>query len=183
MVPSPKAAELCPYLSLLLPVAGLAVNVLAQILLMRMRRGTQFFRATVEGFLCGLAATVVLEFLLISGRECTGETLAMALLVNIPTYVALSYCSFNFANLGQSSIRIRIYSEICEAPAGILVEQIAREYNEEELIRVRLQRLLESGDLVLRDGRYHIGRSRFVLISRFIFWLKRFILGKASEFE
>ena len=61
--------------------------------------------------------------------------------------------------------------------------EIAREYNEAMLLEMRLQRLVESGDLALRGGHYFLGRKRFVPIAKVIFWIKRLILGKVSEFE
>lgn len=171
------------YLSLAAPVAALAVNVIAQVLLVRLRKGAHFLRSVVESCFCGMCALVLLEALLLASRDFTGETLATALLVNFPAYMALSYCYFNFVNLGQSSIRIRIYSEIAETPGGVPIEQIGREYNEAALMQMRLHRLIESGDLREKDGRYFIGRKRLAVAANVIFALKKFILSKESEFE
>ena len=46
-----------------------------------------------------------------------------------------------------------------------------------------VQRLVESGDILLRDGRYFVGRNRFLLISSILFTAKRLLLGRESEFE
>jgi hypothetical protein len=46
-----------------------------------------------------------------------------------------------------------------------------------------LQRLFESGDIARRDEICHVGRKRFVLIALPIFAMKKFLLGKRSEFE
>jgi hypothetical protein len=106
----------------------------------------------------------------------------IAVFVNLPLYAALSYCFFTFANLGQSSIRVRIYDEIAQQGIGVSSAQIAQEYDEAALMENRLQRLVESGDLVLRHGHYFLGRKRLVPIASIIFATKRFILGKTSEF-
>lgn len=180
MDPSPRVADLWPYAPLAAIVAALAVNVLAQIALVRLSRGTHFLRSAAGGFGAGLLALALFEVWLISN---SGETWDKALLVSLPSYVALSYCFFNFINLGQSSIRIRLYSEIATAPDGVSVEQMTREYNEDALLHARLQRLTESGDIVERDGRYFVGRRRLVPVAAIIFGLKAFILGKGSEFE
>jgi hypothetical protein len=108
--------------------------------------------------------------------------LIIGVLVNLPLYAALSYCFFTFANLGQSSIRVRIYDEIAKQGTGVSSLQIAQEYDEAALMENRLQRLVESGDLVLRQGQYFLGRKRLVPIATIIFATKRFILGKTSEF-
>jgi hypothetical protein len=164
------------------PIAALAVNVLAQIVIFRIQRGRHFFRAVVLAFVIGGLALLVTQCLYPPGLT-RSEAWAKAILVNGPMYAGLSYCFFSFANLGQASIRIRIYARIAAARNGITLEEIAREYNEASLMEVRLQRLVESGDLVLRDGRYFLDRKRFVLIAHTIFWIKRLILGKLSEFD
>lgn len=183
MDPSPRAAECLPYAPLAAVVVALAVNVLAQIALVRLARGAHFLRSAAGGFGLGLLALAALEAWLILRLPGAGETWGKVLFVSVPTYFGLSYCFFNFINLGQSSIRIRLYSEIAEAPEGVSVEQMTREYNEDALMRARLQRLTESGDIVERDGRYFVGRRRLVPVAAVIFGLKAFILGKTSEFE
>jgi hypothetical protein len=134
------------------------------------------------GFLAGGASLMAAQCIYPPGGTAL-QAWSNALLVNLPTYGALSYCFFNFANLGQSSIRVRIYARIMGRPEGVSVSDIAKEYNEPMLMEMRLQRLLESGDLTLTEGRYFLGRTRFVPIAHTIFWIKRLILGKLSEFE
>jgi hypothetical protein len=164
------------------PVAALAVNVLGEIVVFRLQGGRHFLRSIVLGFLLGGVALVVAQCIYPPDSE-PFEAWAKALLVNLPCYAALSYCFFNFANLGQSSIRVRIYARVAARADGVSVAEIARDYNEAMLIEMRVQRLMESGDLLLRDGRYFLGRNRFVPIARLIFGIKRLILGKVSEFE
>lgn len=169
--------------ALLCPIAALAVNAITQAAAFRLRRGTQFFRSIVEGFLAGALAFAILEVALAPKGGSLREYVVMAFLVNGPTYLALSYCAYNFVQLGQTSIRIRIYSEIAAKPSGVSVEEITREYDDEALMRGRLRRLLESGDLVERNGRYFLGRKRFLFVSHILFAAKRILLGKGSEFE
>ena len=164
------------------PVAALAINVLEQIVVFRLQGGRHFLRSIALGFFLGGAALMIAQCIYPPGPD-RFEAWSKALLVNLPCYAALSYCFFNFANLGQSSIRVRIYAKVAARADGVSVLEIAREYNEAMLMEMRLQRLVESGDLVLRDGRYFLGRTRFVPIAKVIFWIKRLILGKVSEFE
>jgi hypothetical protein len=60
---------------------------------------------------------------------------------------------------------------------------VALEYSDEELVKVRIQRLIESGDLVREEGRYVIGRRRLLHAANFLWAAKRFLLGRESEFE
>ena len=173
-----------PWIGLFLPIAALALNVMVQITSFRIARGRHFLRSVALGFFAGAIALVIFQVL-----ECrsTGtrdnQLVESLLLVNLPIYTALAYCFFNFANLGQSSVRVRIYEEIASSPSGVPVSQITREYDDETILCMRLNRLLESGDLVEREGRLHIGRSRLITVAGVIFALKRFVLGKTSEFE
>ncbi len=184
MDPSKEVVDHWTYVSILLPPASLLVNVGAQVFLFRMRKGTHFLRSVAGGFLTGLAALALFEFWMLAAHDATGGTLAGAILVNTPVYFCLSYCYFIFINLGQASIRIRIYSEIARTAGGIRMESILEEYNEPALARVRLERLFESGDLV-RDsaGMCHVGRRRLLAAAIPVFALKKFLLGKRSEFE
>jgi hypothetical protein len=163
------------------PIVALAVNVVVQIVAFRLRRGRQFFQSVVLGFAVGLLALLVLQAIFPPGATAI-DAWSNALLVNVPIYGALSYCFFNFANLGQSSIRVRIYARIANQTGGVSAAELAADYNEASLMNMRLQRLVESGDIVLRDGRYFLGRQRFVPIAHTIFSIKRFVLGKTSEF-
>ena len=183
MAQFPKADDAWGVCSLLSPLIALGVNVAGQVLMVRLRRGAKFLRSIVEGFLFGALALALFETLLILWSRASGDSLAAAFLVNAPTYAALSYCYFGVANLGQTSIRIRMYSEVAAAPSGVDAGEMNRQYDDGELMRLRLERLRASGDLVERDGCYVAGRSRLILIAGIIFWLKRFFLGKGSEFS
>lgn len=169
--------------TLFCPIAALAVNVIMQVFLYRLRRGAQFFRSIVEGFLSGATAFAGLEVMLAPEGDSMKQYIVLALLVNAPIYVCLSYCAYNFIQLGQTSIRIRMYSDIAAMPSGMAIEEMKREYNEDALLRIRLQRLIESGDIMERNGRYFITRTRFLHVANIIFTVRRTLLGRESEFE
>jgi len=169
--------------ALLCPIIALAVNVLTQILVFRLRRGAQYFRSIVEGVLSGALVFVILEAIAAARGNFLSREMAAIFLVDAPTYLALSYCSYSFVQLGQTSIRIRMYSEIASNPSGVSVDEMKREYDDKAVLEVRLQRLLESGDIILKNGRYFLGRRRFLHVSNLLFAAKRFLLGKGSEFE
>src|SRR5438045_1553009 len=145
------------------PIAALTVNVLGQIVVFRLQHGRHFLRSIAFGFVLGGAVLFIAQCIWPPDPNPV-EAWSKALLVNLPCYAALSYCFFNFANLGQSSIRVRIYAKVAARSDGVSVVEIAREYNEAMLLGMRLDRLVESGDLIARDGSYFLGRNRFVPI-------------------
>lgn len=183
MALSRSAVETYQWGVLLGPFAALSCNVLVQILLVRARAGTHFLRSNVEAFLSGglvLAATNT--FLL---RACpeSNSTIHHLMMNNILLYISLSYCFYHFVNMGHSSLRLRIFQEVAKQKNGISLPDISNFYNERTLLSLRLQRLNESGDVVERDGRFFVARSRLIIISRLIVSTKYIILGKWSEFE
>jgi hypothetical protein len=182
MDPSPKEADFMPYLVLASPLIALAVNGLTQIVLLRSTRGSHFMRSMIGGFLAGAAGLLVLEFFLLPHPDLFWDTIA-GVTVHAMTYVALSYCYFNFVNLGQSSIRIRIYSEIAASPVGLSVQDLEKDYNEKALMAMRLRRLAESGDIVKKESLFFVGRQRLVLLARIVFAAKQFLLSRKSEFH
>jgi len=169
--------------SLFSPIAALAINMVVQIVGFRLRRGSHFFRSVVEGLFVGGLGLLIIEALLIIGDQTQGDSVAMALLVNVPTYLALSYCYYSFVQLGQTSIRLRMYSEIASRATGVTIEEMEREYDESALTDMRLQRLIESGDILEKNGRYFIGRSRLLVVVNIIFVAKHIMLEKKSVFK
>lgn len=168
---------------LISPIVATIVNVVAQIILFRARRGTQYFGSIIQAFLLGALTLLVAETFFVVSSESVGDRLFLAVAVNLPIYLGLSYCFYNFVQLGQTSIRLRMYSEIGMRPEGVMISDIEREYDERGLTQVRLHRLLESGDVIERDGNYSIGRKRLWHIARVIFAAKHFLLRKKSEFD
>jgi hypothetical protein len=169
--------------SLISPIAAMVVNVAAQVILFRIWRGRQYFRSVIGGFLFGAAALIACEAFLIASSDAMGERLFLAVAVNLPIFLCLSYCYYNFIQLGQTSIRIRMYTEIASRPGGVVISEIEREYDEAALTELRLQRLVESGDVIARSERYVIGQGRLLLIANVIWAAKHFLLRKKSEFE
>jgi len=61
----------------------------------------------------------------------------------------------------ETSVRMRLVREIAqEGSKGISLQDLLGRYNSETIVNVRLQRLLGSGDIVEKDGRYRVGHNR-----------------------
>jgi len=169
-------------LDLLFPILAVLLNLIVQVLSFRHWKGSNYFLTIILGLGVGLAGFVVVETLFL-WQAFSADHLFTALLVNPPIYICLSYCFYNFVQLGQTSIRIRLYAEIASTPDGLCVEEVVREYSDDSLVAVRIHRLVESGDLKDQNGAFFIGRGRLPLIGNILFAAKRFLLGKTSEFD
>jgi hypothetical protein len=154
---------------------ALGVNVVAQVILFRLRRGAQFTRSIVEGGWIG--AMVGLGVGLVCTSRVPAGQLLSSLAASAFTYLALSYCYYHFVQLGQTSIRIRIYMEIASSPQGLTIEELAGRYDGNVLLQMRLKRLIESRDITQREGRFFVGRSRFVRVAAMIYAARRLVLG------
>lgn len=170
-------------MALLAPIAALALNVVCQVTICHLVPRAALLRSLVLGF--GLGAAFLLLYHT-AAWVLGGQPLAQAvglLLANLVIYGALGYCYFHFVNLGETARRIRLVRELHQAPAGLTYPEILRRYNAAQITDLRMQRLLKTRQVVLRQGRYFIDRPLFLVISRLMVALKVVVLGKRSEFD
>ena len=117
------------------------------------------------------------------GRRRPCSTARRPRLADLIAYLCLSYCYFNFLNLGITARRIRLLIELLEAPGGLDLGgdppalRLARRWSD-----ARLGRLLAGGQVRESGGRYTIG-APLLLSARAIVLLKVLFLGTRSEFE
>ncbi len=156
-------------LSALLPIFGLLVNVLVQVAVSR--GGSSLLRSVFAGFAAGLVPVFYLS----------GFTSRLP--ADILCYGSFGYCYFHFINLGETARRIRLVRELYESPAGLSETELLQRYNSREILAARMARLLGSGQLVSRGGRYFTGKPAVLLMARTIMLLKLVIIGKKSEFD
>jgi hypothetical protein len=165
------------------PIVALAVMVVVQAVVLRLRQGEQFFGSVVVGFLAGLLTVLALQVVLLVIFPRNPDRLVLGLVANLAIFGMLAYCFFNFINLGHASIRIRIFKE-CDDRGGFITHEELRAVYDDELIKeARLQRLLEGGDVVRENGRWKLVNPRLVPVAKMVFGLKKFVLRRESEFE
>jgi len=99
---------------------------------------------------------------------------------NFIFFSTLWYGYFNYFNIGEASLRIRVLSEISKKEEGISYEQILSLYNAQEIVKNRLTRLVNDGQVVLTGGRYYLGKPKLVILASFFQGLSKFVLGKKS---
>lgn len=168
---------------LLIPLLGLAVNVLTQLMSVRIIPGMGILKSVFTGFAVGGLGVLYAE-LYLSGRQSIHGTGALSMIIaNVIIYGSLGYCYFHFINLGITARRIRILRELYASGGGLSLNMLLKRYNAGDMISKRLDRLLGSGQIVCRDNKYHIGKPVMLLMSRTIVAMKLIILGKKSEFD
>ena len=96
------------------------------------------------------------------------------------SYLALAFGYFNFVNLTVASLRIRLLEEIREAGGLLPTNTLKTAYNSREVVANRLQRLLQGGHLIEKNGRLHSGRLPFLIVARIFDSLRWFIIGRQN---
>jgi hypothetical protein len=168
---------------LMSPVAGLLVMCGAHALLCQLDARAALLNSLARAGMAGLLAVILAGCAAAWSDGAWFAATLSCLLVDLPIYGCLAYGYANFVNLGQSSVRVRIYRELLGRPEGIAGEVLRAEYDEQGMLRARVGRLVEAGDLRLEETRYFPGRRRLVIIGAVIFGLKRAVLGRHSEFS
>jgi len=156
------------------PLVGLCVSVVVQILSCRYGAKVTLFKSIFIGFGAGMA------FFMIPGFE---EDFVYVLATDLIAYSAFGYCYFHFINLGETARRIRIMRELYDSDGGLSMEEILEKYNAKEMVRMRINRLVSKKQILDKAGRYYIGNSTMLLMSKAIVMMKLLVLGKKSEFD
>lgn len=162
------------------PVAGLAANLAAHVLLSRLWRGRGQMVCLFGGIIGGLVCTTVVNLLGLLKAESAWDAFGY-LSLNLVTYLGLAWCYFHFVNLSLASLRIRLMNEMAQSSGGLSEDEILRRYNAGQIIETRLARLTGGGHLVVRDGRFFPGNSAFVILFDVFEILKYAILGKRNR--
>lgn len=164
----------------LIPLIGLAISVISQVLALRFLKWLGVLRSFFAGFICGFLSILFMQGYYLFIKKDASVYLAVS---NILIYFALGYCFFHFINLGETARRIRLLRELYDAPQGLTEEQILLRYNSEGIIKARLDRLLNNKQIILRGEKFYVPGSVMFIISGIIVFMKLMVMGKRSEFE
>ena len=179
-----ESGKLMDMLQLASPIFGLLINVISQILGFRAIQGLGLLKSIVGGFLVGFIGVLSLQVYIVFASPGAGwGEQGSLLLTNLIIYGALGYCYFHFANLGETARRIRLVRELDDSEGGLSMEHILERYNSRMIVDVRLGRLINNGQIYVKNERYFVRPSIMLTISRLIILMKQLILGKKSEFD
>lgn len=102
-------------------------------------------------------------FALICIRQEGGSVIAWVYL--LVAHTSLGYIYFHFYNTSETARRIRLLHEIGLA-GGLTAEKIAELYSTEDILNLRLQRLVQLGQLHYVNGRYSIKNNTLYIAAR-----------------
>jgi hypothetical protein len=162
------------------PVIGLATYCVSHVITARIIRGRNPYPALAVGAVFGLVVTIAIT-LLACARDTVPfvDTLAFVGL-NTLASLAFAFGYFNFVNLTVASLRIRILEELADAGGRLPRGALLGRYGTASVAELRLERLVQGGHLVDRNGRLYTGRLQFLVVARIFDGLRRLIFGAVS---
>lgn len=120
---------------------------------------TAFLAMIVQYFLYRLYSISILNFI-------------VYLLTNLIILLCMGYIYINILTIGDVSIRIKLLNYF-KKHNSLTEKEILADYNAREIIDKRIDRLLQNGQLVLKEDRLIIGKKRQIYVAKFyMFWRK-----------
>lgn len=162
-----------------LPLVGLGVDVLGQILLSRLPLPFGQVRRQFLAFAGGLAAVGWLTLWLRPGAGTGFLNEVGGLAVAALTYAFLGFVFFNALNANLSSLRVRVLRELLgRSPTGMTPTELEDRYGTAEMLAVRLERLTAGGQLRRCGERYRAEAKGVSHIGHFFAFLQRLLLKR-----
>jgi len=159
------------------PLVGVGAGVVAQVVAHWVARRSPIVLSYAAGFLCGALMSLLTFFA--SGKPVGWSDLMVCLL----TFGGLNYCYSNFVNLNFTSLRIRLLKELLATRGTARADEVARKYGSEAILKRRLSRLVEWGQLRESSSRFVALKGSFLLLALLFTALKRAVLGRGFRYE
>ena len=163
------------------PLLGLATYCLAQIMIARTAPGRSPYHSLRLGFVAGLLIVMAVSGWGVGRMGICWQDRMGLWILDFLTYLALAFGYFNFVNLTIASLRIRLLEEIWASGGALAADALKSAYNSHEVVAIRLQRLIQGGHLVEKNGRLHSGRLPFLIVARIFDGLHLFIFGRREK--
>jgi len=169
-------------IELFIPLVSFFINIVIQLSINKFNKNCGLLKSELYGFVIGLLFQIFFEVYYNYLSFIYRDTM-LIVIANIIIYCCLGYCYFHFVNLAITARRIKILRLLYAHNKGLTYHDILNKYDAKEMIDNRIDRLIGSGQINIYDGRFIIGNSTMLFISKIILLLKMLIIGKKSEFD
>lgn len=163
----------------LAPIIGLAAYCLTHIVAARLHRSRNPYPALAIGAAAGVVVTEAVTLAACQWRGDSAIDVLCFSAMNAVASIGFAFGYFNFVNLTIASLRIRILEEIGGSDGWLSRATLLDRYGTGSVAELRLDRLVEGGHLVERNGRLHSGRLQFLVVARIFDALRRLVFGAA----
>jgi hypothetical protein len=159
------------------PAAGLALNILFQLVLGRLPLSIGHIRRQFIGFGAGFLFTAAGLIAILELQQPGASDFAGYFGLNLLDYVFMGFCFFHVINLNISSLRIRMLKEyLRQDPAPLSESDLTSRYSARAMLDARLARLQSGNQICFVDGRYHARPGGVVVIGHIFSGLRRLVL-------
>lgn len=161
---------------------GLFAFAISHILIFKIIRNMRIVLSMMIGFFIGFVVLCGAHlFLLHALASYDPLTFLVSLAANWIAFASAFYCYFNYINIGEASLRIRVLAELNMHPEGLPFAQILKNYDNQAIIEARLSRLVSNGQLRLAAKKLFPGaKRRLIYIANFFEFLRYLILRKRA---
>ena len=166
----------------MIPIICFPLNVLFQVVSYRVIPKIGLLKTELSGFVFGLFGLFIMEAITFLTFPILTINVFSVLITNLIIYLSLSYCYFHFVNLAVTARRIRLLRDLNNSEDGMTMDEILLQYNSRDMVQNRIERLVNSGQVIYKNNRYYIGRPAMLWSARIILIMKQLVLGKRSEF-
>lgn len=162
---------------LLLPAESLLLMIFIHIIYVRLQKAPIAPSGIFVGFTAGIISMILGIFFFISKNLFLLSFLNGAAALFF--YFILAYCYYHVVNISEASVRLRIFSELKEKKC-ILLSTLAS-YQQNEVSLRRIERLLVSKDIILKNDKYFLGQKRYLIAAK-ILQSAKLLLGVKINF-
>lgn len=159
------------------PIVGLAADCISHIGLAKAFPSRGPYGSMVAGILVGLVVSLAITGGSLRHGDFGAADCVAFHLLNVMSYLALAFGYFNFINLTIASLRIRLLRELSLAGGSLERSRMLDTYNTNSVIALRIERLIRGGHFQEQEGRYFIGKRRFLAIAIVYNFLRWLVIG------
>jgi hypothetical protein len=160
-------------------VYGLAIQAMTHVLILRFVPSMRPFMAYLTAFFVGLIATITADAMAGWGAASWTRCVDIAL-PDVLAYMSLGYSYFHFFNMSETGRRMRLMIELHLAVDGLTPEELLRRYSAEDVVNVRVARMLSAGHVIERAGRLYGFKRSLSLATQAILFLKWLTIGQMA---
>jgi hypothetical protein len=160
----------------------LLLSVLLHITIYRISNKLTVVMAELYSFIICLLILIIIEFFYYTYFAISLNEInpVIDILLNILIFSCLSFIYFALINIGETSLRIQILQIIKGSPNGVELEKITILYNNKSLVNIRLDRMIHNQQVIQKEEKYILGKSRLIYIAHFCELLKKLFLKKGT---
>jgi hypothetical protein len=89
-------------------------------------------------------------------------------------YSISAYVYFHIFNMSETARRVRILAELYRVP-GQAWEELEKRYQEDDMVNIRLERLIALGEIKLEKDSYRVDRGCLLIPAKLIFGFRKIL--------